>query len=309
MYNNKCLDKQNIRAFCIFNSAITAIKYCGQSALHDRIHVLAVCLSNGSNHGGHFIMIKKKRGVYNKVENICENCGESFYTYKSARRKYCSRECYLSVHTKNKLVPRVCRNCGKKFLAYKTDVENRNAGIYCSRKCQVEFHATPTVINNCLNCGKEIVTTEARISQDRDIFCCKECANKYKVEHSGVYKMCIVCGSLFRVVPSLMNEQYTCSKRCGKTAHRNPQWQGGHTIVYGKKWTRSLRNEIRMRDGYKCAICGDKGIDVHHIDYDKFNNNKDNLITLCHSCHSKTNTNREYWQAYFTNDMTDAGLY
>ena len=25
----------------------------------------------------------------------------------------------------------------------------------------------------------------------------------------------------------------------------------------------------------------------------------ENLITLCHSCHSKTNSNREYWQNYF----------
>ena len=37
----------------------------------------------------------------------------------------------------------------------------------------------------------------------------------------------------------------------------------------------------------------------NHIDYDKRNNDPKNLITLCHSCHSKTNYNRNYWINYF----------
>ena len=34
---------------------------------------------------------------------------------------------------------------------------------------------------------------------------------------------------------------------------------------------------------------------VHHIDYDKENLDFDNLISLCHSCHGKTNFNQNYW--------------
>ena len=37
----------------------------------------------------------------------------------------------------------------------------------------------------------------------------------------------------------------------------------------------------------------------NHIDYDKLNCNPDNLISLCNSCHSKTNYNRNYWINYF----------
>ena len=38
-------------------------------------------------------------------------------------------------------------------------------------------------------------------------------------------------------------------------------------------------------------------LDVHHIDYDKKNSNHDNLVSLCHSCHMKTNVEkkRNYW--------------
>ena len=68
-------------------------------------------------------------------------------------------------------------------------------------------------------------------------------------------------------------------------------------------WTRTLRISIRERDHYTCRLCGEEQGDitysVHHKDYNKNNCNPDNLITLCNSCHSKTNTNREYWIEYF----------
>lgn len=38
---------------------------------------------------------------------------------------------------------------------------------------------------------------------------------------------------------------------------------------------------------------------IHHIDYDKLNSDEKNLISLCFSCHNKTNVNREQWQLFF----------
>jgi len=38
---------------------------------------------------------------------------------------------------------------------------------------------------------------------------------------------------------------------------------------------------------------------IHHIDYNKFNCESSNLITLCLKCHLSTNGNRDYWYAYF----------
>ena len=66
----------------------------------------------------------------------------------------------------------------------------------------------------------------------------------------------------------------------------------------------ALRLAIRTRDDFVCAICGrsedEVGIlSIHHIDYDKKNSNPKNLISLCRSCHLKTNHNRKYWENYF----------
>lgn len=56
------------------------------------------------------------------------------------------------------------------------------------------------------------------------------------------------------------------------------------------------RNLVLKRDNYKCTSCGSiKRIIVHHIDktgcLENPNNDENNLITLCSSCH--INTHRE----------------
>ena len=69
---------------------------------------------------------------------------------------------------------------------------------------------------------------------------------------------------------------------------------------------RNIRESIRDRDNHKCQCCHkieeelNETLAVHHIDYNKQNCEDTNLISLCNSCHSKTNTNRDYWFAYFT---------
>jgi 5-methylcytosine-specific restriction endonuclease McrA len=88
------------------------------------------------------------------------------------------------------------------------------------------------------------------------------------------------------------------SERMSKENH--PLWLGGISFEpYSVDWTRTLKKAIKERDKYICQICSNEGTHVHHIDYNKKNCNPDNLITLCLSCHAKTNFNREYWIDYF----------
>jgi hypothetical protein len=81
-------------------------------------------------------------------------------------------------------------------------------------------------------------------------------------------------------------------------------WLGGKSFEkYGLDWNKRLRNNVRKRDNFICKLCGikqgKKKLSVHHIDYNKKNNNLNNLICLCNSCHIKTNFNREYWIKHF----------
>ncbi len=86
----------------------------------------------------------------------------------------------------------------------------------------------------------------------------------------------------------------------------NPNWRGGTSFeLYPVGWTRTFKEQIRHRDGYRCQVCGapeaecDVRLSVHHIDYNKKNISPNNLISLCRKHHAKTLANREYWKGYF----------
>ena len=85
----------------------------------------------------------------------------------------------------------------------------------------------------------------------------------------------------------------------------NPNWRGGiSSEPYGVEFAKKLKAKIKYRDGNKCRLCDSEDhLRVHHIDYDKKNNDPVNLLTLCPSCHGKTNTRRVYWESYFQGFM------
>ncbi|MBE3101928.1 MAG: HNH endonuclease [Firmicutes bacterium] len=86
-------------------------------------------------------------------------------------------------------------------------------------------------------------------------------------------------------------------------------WRGGTSKDPYPEEFRWARKGVKARDGYQCQLCEKleitekeelgRGFPVHHIDYDMQNCNLENLITLCCSCHGKTNANREYWTDFF----------
>lgn len=96
---------------------------------------------------------------------------------------------------------------------------------------------------------------------------------------------------------------------------KSPWWQGGISEnPYPEEFVRA-RKEAKTRDGYQCQLCEKleldeknelgRGLLVHHIDYDKQNCRPENLITLCCSCHGRTNVNREYWEMFFKDRLRE----
>lgn len=97
-----------------------------------------------------------------------------------------------------------------------------------------------------------------------------------------------------------------------KRGKKNPNWQNGISFEpYSPEFNEALKEKIRERDNRQCQECGiaEKELvhklDVHHIDYDKKNNESKNLISLCRECHGKTNFTRENWTEYFRGFMVE----
>lgn len=93
----------------------------------------------------------------------------------------------------------------------------------------------------------------------------------------------------------------------GLKGKKNGSWIDGRSnLPYAFNFNKELKELIKKRDEYMCQFpdCGtDIDLTVHHVDYDKFNGNPINLITLCRGHNSKVNGNREHWTEYFKEQM------
>lgn len=104
---------------------------------------------------------------------------------------------------------------------------------------------------------------------------------------------------------------FLCAAKINGLNHRlekAPGWLGGKSFEpYTFEFDHERKELIRARDNYICQIClapqNGKRLAIHHIDYDKKNCDHRNLISLCPTCHSKTNHKRIYWQYFLTAKM------
>ncbi len=94
----------------------------------------------------------------------------------------------------------------------------------------------------------------------------------------------------------------------GGNKHWN--WQNGKSFEpYAPSWKSQLKEKVRVRDNFICQVCSipelefNKKLDIHHIDYNKKHCRENNLVSLCNSCHTKTNKNRLYWTNYFNQKL------
>lgn len=95
-------------------------------------------------------------------------------------------------------------------------------------------------------------------------------------------------------------------KSCAQKEERNHSYIDGRSYEkYPFEFNQKLRDKIRKRDLFTCQSCGmtekehlsiyRRRLSLHHINYDKKNCSKSNLITLCVRCHRKTNHNKKEW--------------
>jgi len=92
----------------------------------------------------------------------------------------------------------------------------------------------------------------------------------------------------------------------------HPNWKGGIMFEpYDKRFNDKFKRVIRKRDNQVCMLCGIhrerywKSFDVHHVNYNKLISIPQNCISLCNSCHVKTNSNRKHWEKFFQSLLSE----
>jgi hypothetical protein len=208
----------------------------------------------------------------------------------------------------------------KKFYCIDCNIKISYGRKRC-RPCYEESRKLPEF--NCIDCGCKISRKETK----RCVKCNgKIIRGKYHPQWKGGWKnnlpKCLDCDKILS-----KNECKRChsceNKRkwkiglynhIGKKGSDNPNWQGGISkLPYPFEFNYELKEVIRIRDNHTCQLCDMGEVEhlilfgkkqfIHHIDYNKQNCKKENLITLCNYCHSRTNHNRDYWIEFFKQKM------
>lgn len=177
-----------------------------------------------------------------------------------------------------------CLICGKTFTSYK-----KTKRKYCSWKCCFKKPASWK--------GKHLPL---------------EMRRKLSESHKGY-----VMPEEQKIKISKNNVKYWLGKKRPEFSGSNhPNWNNGSSSeAYGLEFNKQLKEKIKQRDNYRCRECfrhedelyckdGKKyKLNIHHIDYNKRNNDPKNLISLCLSCHTQTNYKREDWTKYFSTQI------
>ncbi len=80
---------------------------------------------------------------------------------------------------------------------------------------------------------------------------------------------------------------------------------------YDQGFDPAFKRLIRKRDNQICMLCGihreklNKALFIHHINYNKEMSIPQNCLSLCNSCHTKTNSNRKYWISFFQSLLSE----
>lgn len=228
----------------------------------------------------------------------CLACGKEC----KRRRKYCSKECRKNVRVKKY----ICAFCSTEFERADWRHPETKKQYCCIEHCLADKRTrTP---KKCIACGKEFRIDAGPKQYENAKYCSRECFdNRQKPGPQKVaWRTCLACNKEFWTWVNKSQDKKYCSYKCywsSVTGENSPRYIDGQgQAPYPIEFNGQLRRSVRKRDNNICVLCKtpescyNRALSVHHIDYDKTNNNMSNLLSMCRPCHSTTNTSRPYWQ-------------
>ena len=146
------------------------------------------------------------------------------------------------------------------------------------------------VLYNCVECGKTYPDRKDQPSR----CCSKQCRYKYHTRQNTIVVECAWCHKEIRIkkfrYKRSISGLFFCGSQCHGCASR---LDGGIKEVQPKQFG-TATGEYTYRDLFTdeelcCHICGYNKhigvIQIHHIDKNRQNNKRDNLVPLCCNCH------------------------
>lgn len=259
---------------------------------------------------------KKAIGKHLQVKNKITNCRQKYFEkYSSienlpwnAKIKCKKIDCNNMVYPGGKTG--FCHKCATKVV-----VKDRIRNAKLTTK-KLDFINEDKVNWECEFCSKSFDTKGEleNHAKDKSLKCSKLFYQKYRIAKLfpwSNYEPIINCRSCGIIIHSA-----TKSGLCKKCSNQLivKKYQLGNLSyqkildVYNKFYTKKFHDpKFRLlirNEQLICPLCGKelnklnkiKKIHLHHIDFNKLNDDRQNLVFLCNSCHPKTNWNRTHFK-------------
>lgn len=218
---------------------------------------------------------RRGKGALPLLIHICKFYNKKFLAKPLSRiRQFCSKLCQTRGNKKHLISIKkntICIICKNEFSHY-------GERVVCGRSCN------------------SIYMSQNRVGENNPAF----------KENKTITKKCENCNNCFSYQKGGNHdgERKFCSLFCSHGFFRGKSKDGDplkHINPYPVEF-KKIKKYIKKRDNFACVLCGTakKRLDVHHIDYDKKNNEENNLITLCFRCHMLTNFQRNFWETLFS---------
>ncbi len=219
---------------------------------------------------------------------------------------------------------KICEQCNHEFSAYANKLK------FCSRRCcaltRVGVKSPLSLEQRKEIAVKRLITMRKRNNFNRpfgDKNPMKNFETREKVRikkigkhHSKEHKQKMSDALKGKSYEELMGKEKADKlkelKSFQNSLEKNPAWLGGIAKEKNDKYfNKAFKIAVRQRDNYVCMVCGvhneklNKTLDVHHINYNKYETYPENCVSLCHSCHQKTNHNRRHWFSFLKKIMEE----
>jgi len=224
---------------------------------------------------------------------ICKNCGKEFETYQKTR-KFGSRKCYNEwqhLHP-NKTTFKIGHNVPQIWRDKNSEIHK---GKILTKGHKEKLRKTSTGKKHKQEAKEKV--SRARLERKAKLGYINSPMTRKKMSIAKLGEE-----------PWNKNTKGICKANSGSFKEGNKPWNFNNYSAlepYGPIFNEKNKDKCRKFWLNYCQLCGVTQesiygkLSIHHIDYNKKNNDFDNWIPLCRSCHSRTQVNRGYWVTFF----------
>lgn len=202
-----------------------------------------------------------------------------------------------------------CIECGESYLTLK-----HRQSIFCDRSCSLKRRMVSEETRKKMS---EVWESRGPVSEETKQKQSKVRKGLLVGERNGMYGKTHSKENKKKLSDRLKGNKYAFGMKHSEETKRrlsiintgelNGNWKGGISCdPYCFEWSnKEFKSFIMERDGNICLNpdcrknCDHLPLSINHIDYNKNNCVPQNLITLCASCNSRANKDREWHKAWY----------